>query len=245
MVHAAEYRWFDGKNNILGKRRQEPTIQSRTLASSPVPFRQMAQLHPQEASLQGVETPVVARDVVVILFGLAVVANHPYGPRHFFVVRRHCPGFTTSSQILAWIEAEGSRYSHRSRLLPHIVFSGEVLRPVSLTGVFHDNQLVLLRNLTDSVHIAHLPVDVNRNYGGHQTPGVAGNPLPRAAIQVALRLKVLAQARRIYVARPLVDIHELRNRTRLADRLRRSDERIGHSKHAVALADAGGHESKP
>src|SRR5215471_8540967 len=99
----------------------------------------MLELYMEQACLDRVETPVVALDVVVVLLGLSMVANHPDPRRDAGVIGRYGTGFATGAEIFPWIEAERCRTPHRTRCQPALLLTGKVLRAVRLAGVF-DNR---------------------------------------------------------------------------------------------------------
>jgi hypothetical protein len=78
----------------------------------PIPFRQMAKLHAEQACLQSVEPAVVSFDVVVILFCLAVIADHAHVACHFFAIRRDRASFSASAEILSRIKTKSRGVAH-------------------------------------------------------------------------------------------------------------------------------------
>src|SRR5207249_10343500 len=78
---------------------EELVVAACTLPALLVPLRQMVKLHPQDASLDGVEPAVVPLDVVMILSHLAVVAQHPdsFGERPS--VGRNCSRLAAGAQV--------------------------------------------------------------------------------------------------------------------------------------------------
>src|SRR5689334_21040001 len=73
-----------------------------------IPCLQMPKLHPKETRLNGVKSPVISFDVMKIFLRLPVVAQESAHLSDLFVVGCDSSGLPASSQILAWIEAEGS-----------------------------------------------------------------------------------------------------------------------------------------
>ena len=78
----------------------------------PIPFRQMAELHAEQACLQSVEPPVVSLDVVIILLGLAVIAQDAHLACHFFAIRRDRASFSASAEILSRIKTKSRGVAH-------------------------------------------------------------------------------------------------------------------------------------
>ncbi len=65
-----------------------------------------------------VQPAVVAFDIVIVLFRLAVIAKHAHALGHRFVIGSDGAAFATSPEILAWIEAKGGREADRSSFSP-------------------------------------------------------------------------------------------------------------------------------
>src|SRR6266568_9109522 len=112
-----------------------------------IPLGKMTEFHRQPSRLNGVQTAVVTLDVVVILLGLSMVTEHLDGTCNRFFVCGDRATFPTGTQVLAWIKAECGRAAHRSCLPPAILFLRKIFRPMCLTGVFDDSQVVARRQL--------------------------------------------------------------------------------------------------
>ena len=95
-------------------------VSLRGLPALAIPVRQVAQLDTQHSGLDGIEPTIVPFEIMVILFRLAVVAQHADFARNFFIVRCHRSSFSAGAQILSWIKTEGGRVAHRSSFLPSI-----------------------------------------------------------------------------------------------------------------------------
>src|ERR1700674_275269 len=103
-----------------------------------MPFGKVAKFHREPSRLNGVQPTIVAFDIVVILFRLAVVADHLHPLRHSLIVCRDSSALATGSQILAGIKTESSRLPHRTGTLPGIFLLREVLSAVRLARIFND-----------------------------------------------------------------------------------------------------------
>src|SRR5271165_7691485 len=102
------------------------------------PVRQMTQLYGEKARLQGIKATVVALNIVIILLGLAMIADHAHLAGDFFVIGGGCSGFAASPEILARVEAESTDLPDGAGFAPAIFFLREIFRAVSLAGIFHN-----------------------------------------------------------------------------------------------------------
>ena len=119
----------------------------------------------QQACLNRIQPAVVAFHVVIVLRGLAVVAQHLHGLRDGGIVRGGRARFAAGSQVFPRIKAEGRGSSHRSRLHPAVVLSRKIFGAVRLAGVLNHDQTVALRQFQNRIHVGHLPVQMDRNDG--------------------------------------------------------------------------------
>src|SRR6266404_4698038 len=101
---------------------------------------------------------------MVVLHGLAVIADHLYFLCQPGIVRRDRACLSTGPQILAWVKAECCRPAHRAGLHPAIALAGKIFSAVGLTSVFDHDEIVLLRNLQNRIHIGSLAIKMDRNY---------------------------------------------------------------------------------
>src|SRR5436305_7850490 len=98
-----------------------------------------------------------------------MIADHLYLLRQARIVRSDCARLPTGPQILAWVKAECRRPAHRAGLHPAIAFAGKIFSAVGLAGVFNYNEIVLLRNLQNCIHVGKLAVKMDRNYRRYRT----------------------------------------------------------------------------
>ena len=143
--------------------RKQLVIPVGKIAPRLIPLGQMAQFHREPARLNGVQPPVITFDVVVILFCLAVIADHLHPLGHLFVVRSDRSRFAAGSQILARIKTERGSTPHRAGLFPDAFLAGKIFSPVSLAGIFNHHQVVFAGEVQNRVHIRRLAVEMNRN----------------------------------------------------------------------------------
>src|ERR1700723_3141856 len=106
----------------------------------------MTEFYAQDARLQGIEASVVALDIVIILLRLAVFAKHAHFLGDRFTVGGCRARFAACAQILSWVKAEGRSVAHRAGFPPAIFLLRKILGAMSLTGVFHHDQVVAARN---------------------------------------------------------------------------------------------------
>src|SRR5260370_37641155 len=126
-----------------------------------IPLGKMTEFHRQPSRLNRLQQAVIAFDVVVVLFCMAVVANQLHSSSHVRVVCGGGSGFSARAQIFARIEAESRGFSHRSCELPGVIFLGKILRPVRLTRILDYEEVVPRRKLQDWVHVRSLAVQMN------------------------------------------------------------------------------------
>src|ERR1700730_6973611 len=99
----------------------------------------MTKFDREKTGLHGVEAAVVAFDIVVILFRLAMLAQHAHLTSHFFVIGGSCAAFSAGSKILTRVETERADMPHGTCFSPAILFLGEIFRAMGLAGIFnHD-----------------------------------------------------------------------------------------------------------
>src|SRR5712692_5278768 len=164
MINGLRPRGFIRPNDVCFRRKQF-LILVGTLPSALVPAWEVLQLDTQNPGLKGVQAPVVALHVVVVLLCLSMIANHANLLCQFLVVSRDNSRFAARAQILSGIEAKGSRLADRTNLLPTLVTFGEILSAVGLAGILDDDQAVAIGNLLDCVHLGTLSIQV---YGDHR-----------------------------------------------------------------------------
>src|SRR5712692_5819351 len=92
-----------------------------------VPIWEMTQLDGEKGGLQRIEPAVVAFHLVIIFVSLAVIAKHPHGSRHSFVVGGYGARFSASTQVFPGIETERRRVAHAAGFFPNVFFFREVL----------------------------------------------------------------------------------------------------------------------
>ena len=129
-----------------------------------IPFREVLQFHAQKTGLHRVQPAVVTLDIVVILLGLSVIAQHPASPVDFGIVGGDGSRLAARAQILPRIKAERGRVADRASFFPAIVLAREILRAVRLARVFDQNQIILLDQSANGIHIRHLSVKMNRDH---------------------------------------------------------------------------------
>ena len=112
-----------------------------------------------------------------------------------------------------------------------------------LAGILDHHQPVALGQLQDGIHISHLPVQMDRNYGRDRTAAAVAHQRA-GSVHGALFLQVLSQFCRIHVVRVLIDVHEFRKRSRLRDGLGGGDEGVRYGNHHVARLHSAGHEGE-
>src|SRR5207245_11272333 len=130
-----------------------------------IPFHERPQFEPQEPGLNGIQSAVIPLQFVIILLRLAMIAQHSDSFRDCFVVGGHCARFSARPEILSWVKAEGSRSAHGTSFSPPVLFSGKILRAVSLASVFDDDQAVLLCELENAIQVRVLAVQLHWNDG--------------------------------------------------------------------------------
>src|SRR5689334_10623480 len=110
-------------------------------AARRIPLLQMAELYREPARLNRIQPSIVAFNVVVILLGLTVVANHFHLLGEDRIVCCDRAALATRAEVLAGIEAESGCDAHRASALPGFIFLRIVFRAVSLASVLHHDQI--------------------------------------------------------------------------------------------------------
>ena len=223
---------------------EELVVAVRELAARLIPLSQAAQFHGEHSSLNRIEAPVIALDVVVIFLRLPVVSNHLHALRHSVVVSRDRPGFAACAEVLSRIKAESRGAPHRPCLLPHVVALRKIFCAVSLASILDNNEVVARRQLHDGVHVGSLPVEVNRNNCRNRALRPALDQLPSLVVEFAMNFEVFAQLFRVHRICGLVDIYEGEVRTGLGNRFGRRNKRVRHGNNDVSLLNTRRHEGK-
>src|ERR1700733_16137448 len=104
----------------------------------------MSEFRVQQAGLEGVQSAVVPLDIVIVLLGLAMVAQHADLFRQAGIVGGDRACFAASPQILSRVEAERCRLAHRTSLHPSIVLARKILGAMRLASIFKDCQMILI-----------------------------------------------------------------------------------------------------
>src|ERR1700692_2378463 len=91
------------KLTLFGK---EISIYLRALAPPGIPDWKVWQFCREYTSLNGIESSIISLDVVVIFFGLSVIAKQSNALRDVAVVRRHRSCFSTSTQVFPGVKAK-------------------------------------------------------------------------------------------------------------------------------------------
>src|SRR5580692_11145372 len=120
-------RWLLRRRHVCTRLGEKLVVLAGMLAATLVPFRQILQFHPQNACLQRIEPSVIAFDIVVILLGLPMVANHFALARDRFVIRRNRAPFSARTKVLAGIETERRSLTHGAALPPPVLRLREIL----------------------------------------------------------------------------------------------------------------------
>src|ERR1700688_1566521 len=159
---------FIRRDDVCFRRRKQFLILEGMLPPALVPAREVLQLDTQDPGLQGVQSPVVAFHVVVVLSCLSMITNHADLLRQFLVVGRDNSCLAARAQILSGIKAEGGRLADRTSFLPTMVTLGEILGAVGLASILDDDQVVAIGNLLNGVHIAALSIQMYRDHSRYR-----------------------------------------------------------------------------
>ena len=107
-----------------------------------------------------------------------MIAKRFGGFRDFRVIGSDCSRFAARSEVLAGIEAERCRPSHRTCGSPAIQLSGKILGAMGLACVLNHDQVVLFGELENRIHVGDLAVEMNGNDGRHRPPAAKTDQLP-------------------------------------------------------------------
>src|SRR5713101_2576605 len=155
----------------------------------------MLKFYMKESRLNGVQAPVIAFDIVIVLLRLAVIADHANLGSERFVIGRDCSRFSASAKVLARIKTECRGAADRASGQPAILFAGEVLRSVGLTGIFDHDEIEAVRKFKDGVHVGHLPVEMDGNDSCDWASAAPADEFSRGVFRTLL-LKILGQSLR-------------------------------------------------
>src|SRR5207248_4262514 len=124
---------------------------------------------------------------------------------------------------------------------PAIALAGKIFSAVGLAGVLNHDEIVLLRNLQDRVHVGNLAIKMDRNYRRYRPATPLADQLA-SSIWQASSLEVIPQLLRIQVVRALVDVDKLRQSARLDDGLGRGNKGMRNRKDNIAGPHACSHD---
>src|SRR5437868_4163637 len=93
--------------------RQTLAITNSDTTASAIPLLEVAQLDSQQRGLEGIETPVVALDVMVVLLRLPMLAQLAHEVEPTGVVRSDRSRLAARTQVLPRVEREGRHRPHR------------------------------------------------------------------------------------------------------------------------------------
>src|SRR6266849_4668856 len=112
VVHRAGPGSFVRTMDRIARSFEQAIVLSCPRAALLIPLRQVRELHMEKSSLDGVETPVITLNLVVVLLRLSVVADHPNLGRKICVIRGDSSSFSARAQVFPGIEAERSGPAH-------------------------------------------------------------------------------------------------------------------------------------
>lgn len=150
-----------------------------------------------------------------------MIAKHPHHLGKRIVVGGDRAGLTERTEVLARVKTEAPRVADGAR--PPTT----VLRPVRLTRILDDEEIVAARDFHDWVHVRHLAVQVYR-HDRLRPPG--DRRLKEAGVH-----RVGAR----------IDVHEHRRRPAQADRLGCRHESVRHRDDLVAGAHSEAGQREP
>src|SRR5438270_12397923 len=104
-----------------------------------------------------------------------MVPQHPNSFCNGWISRRDCACLTARTKIFSRVEAESSRSADRTSPLPTLVCLREIFCSMSLASVFNYQQLVLLSQSENGIHVSYLAVKMNGNNRSY-TPACLAAP---------------------------------------------------------------------
>src|ERR1700674_771570 len=143
------------KLTSLGK---EISIYLRALAPAVIPDWKVWQFCREYTSLNGIESSIIPLDVVMILFGLSMIAKQSNALRDAAVVRRHRSCFSTSTQVFPGVKAKCCCQSYGTCHFPAFVPIRKILRTMRLASVLDNTDAVAVRKFHNWIHVCHLSI---------------------------------------------------------------------------------------
>src|SRR5260370_19519680 len=137
--------------------------------------------------------------MVVVLFSLSMIAQHPRFLCEHFIVSRDRSRLATRPEVFAGIETECGNSPHRPSYSPAIFLFREILRAVGLAGVFNDDQLVMLGYFQKRIHIGHLSIKIDRNDGCNRLTTLVVDHNTKPVVDRAEVLQILTYSCWIHV----------------------------------------------
>src|ERR1700757_1840276 len=195
---------------------QKSLIESGIPMTQEIPVFQMPQFRSENSSLQGIKPAVIATELVVIFFLLAVIAEHAQALSDATVVSDNNSSVAIGSQVFSRIEAECRSMPQGTGAFP------PKASPVGLARIFNDEEIKFLGKLPDGPHVGRLTVEVYRNNCLCAGRDRSGN------------------LRNINGAGGRVHIYENRSCTGVGDRQRTCDEAVGGRYHLGARSNLVG-----
>jgi hypothetical protein len=206
------------RGKLDGRLCEQLPVEARDLEPPGRPPGEVAQLDPQDGTLEAVH-PVVEPDrIVVVALGLAVVAHRPRERRDLVVIGCERASLAVGTQVLTGVEAPRGCAPER----PHR--PAAVGRAVRLAGVLEDRDAASGGDRIDRIEVGRTAVEVDR----HDRARASGD---RGFDPCRVEVRSLGK-----------DVREDRRRAGVGDRLRGRDEGVRGGDDLVARPDPGREE---
>src|SRR5690348_1004892 len=121
-----------------------------------------------------------------------MIAQHRTFCCQALVVGSNRAAFATRAKVLAGIKTERSCLAYPACGQPSILLFREILCTVRLASILNHDQVVLLCDFRNRIHVGHLTVEMHRYHGCDGLAEYLMNVASGCWIKRALRLKILA-----------------------------------------------------
>src|SRR4051812_1308219 len=97
VIDALRIRRLKRENQVSTRIRKQFVIESGLGPALLVPLLQLHQFNLQQTGLDRIEPAIIPLDLVIVPFGLSMIADHPDLARKYFIIRSYRPALATCS----------------------------------------------------------------------------------------------------------------------------------------------------
>src|ERR1700730_17128953 len=111
MIDRPGVGWLERRDDTFGASK-ELVVALGGLAALSIPHSQSPKFNRENTRLDGVEPPIVALQIMVVLLHLSVIAEHAHPLRQRFVASRNRSGLSAGPEVFSRIKAKRGSPAH-------------------------------------------------------------------------------------------------------------------------------------